>query len=177
MNSLIRAALISILLSIGACASTDVSRYAAEKPVLDLVRYFSGTVDAWGMFQTRSGEVVKRFHVVIEGREDAGALVLDEHFEYSDGSRQQRVWTLRRQTDGTWQGTAADVVGVAAGAVAGNTLHWNYVLRLPVDGRTYDVAFDDWMMLIDEHTLANRARMSKFGVHLGDVTLFMRRRG
>jgi hypothetical protein len=162
---------------LGACAAPDVGHYASERPSLDMVRYFSGTVDAWGMFQKRNGEVVKRFHVVMEGREDAGALVLDEHFEYSDGTRQRRVWTLRHQPDGAWRGTADDVIGTAEGAVAGNALHWKYQLRLPVDGKTYDVSFDDWMYLIDEQTLANRARMSKYGVHLGDVTLFMRKRG
>ena len=34
--------------------------YAAEQPTLDLKTYFNGTVDAWGMFQDRSGKVIKR---------------------------------------------------------------------------------------------------------------------
>lgn len=164
------------LLLLGACAAPDVSHYANERPQLDLVRYFSGTTDAWGMFQKRSGEVVKRFHVVIDGRADGDELTLDEHFEYSDGTRQQRVWTLTRQSDGHWRGTAADVVGSADGVVSGNALHWSYTLRLPVDDKTYDVAFDDWMYLVDDTTMVNRARMSKFGIRLGDVTLLFRRR-
>jgi hypothetical protein len=172
-----RIMLLPVLLMLGACAAPDVSRYAAERPALDLVSYFSGTTDAWGMFQKRSGEVVKRFHVVIDGHEADGALVLDEHFEYSDGTHQRRIWTLRRQADGRWQGTAADVVGTADGAVAGNALHWRYTLRLPIDDRTYDVAFDDWMYLVDDTTMVNRARMSKFGVRLGEVTLLFRHRG
>ncbi len=171
-----KALLLAPLLVLGACAAPDVTRYAAERPALDLVKYFSGTTDAWGMFQKRSGEVVKRFHVVIEGRETDGALVLDEHFEYSDGTRQQRVWTLRQQPDGHWSGTAGDVVGTAEGAVSGNALHWGYVLRLPVDDKIYDVTFDDWMYLVDETTMVNRARMSKFGVRLGEVTLLFRHR-
>jgi hypothetical protein len=76
---------------------------------------------------------------------------------------------------GKWQGTAADVVGVADGEVAGNALHWRYTLRLPVDGRNWDVQFDDWMFLQDEHTLLNSARMSKFGIGLGEVSLFFRK--
>jgi hypothetical protein len=168
--------ILPLLLAIGACAAPDVTHYAAERPQLDLVRYFSGTTDAWGMFQKRNGEVVKRFHVVIEGREEAGALVLDEHFEYSDGTKQRRVWTLRPQENGHWQGTASDVIGTASGMVSGNSLHWSYTLRLPVDSRTYDVAFDDWMFLVDDETMVNRAQMSKFGFRLGDVTLLFRRR-
>ena len=164
------------LVGLGGCAAPDVTRYAAERPSLDLVRYFTGTTDAWGMFQKRNGEVVKRFHVVIEGHEQAGALVLDEHFEYSDGTRQQRVWTLRPIGDGRWQGTAADVIGTASGSISGNALHWRYHLLLPVDAHSYDVSFDDWMYLVDDTTMVNRARMSKFGFTLGEVSLLFRRR-
>ncbi|MCQ3971514.1 DUF3833 family protein, partial [Klebsiella pneumoniae] len=42
------------------CIVVDVEHYRDEEPQLDLRQYFVGTVDAWGMFQKRSGEVVKR---------------------------------------------------------------------------------------------------------------------
>jgi len=45
-----------------------------------------------------------------------------------------------------------------------------------VDDKVYDVHLDDWMYLIDENTLANRSFMSKFGVEVGQVTLFFRKR-
>jgi hypothetical protein len=102
--------------------------------------------------------------------------ILDERFTYSDGEKQRRVWTLKRQADGTWQGTADDVVGVATGRVAGNALHWTYVLRLPVDGKEYLVNFDDWMWQMDDASMMNRSTMSKFGIDLGEVTLFFRKR-
>ena len=49
-----------------ACASPQPADYAQEKPVLDLKEYFNGTIDAWGVFQDRSGKVVKRFTVVMK---------------------------------------------------------------------------------------------------------------
>jgi hypothetical protein len=67
------------------------------------------------------------------------------------------------------------VVGVAEGQVAGNTLNWRYRLNLPVDDSTYEMSMDDWMYLMDEDTLINRTSMSKFGVEVGQVTLFFRR--
>lgn len=127
------------------------------------------------MFQKRSGEVIKRFHVAINGRREGDRLILDEDFTYSDGTRQKRVWTLRPDGPGRWRGTAADVVGEARGEVAGNALRWRYVLSLPVDGKVYQVDFDDWMYLLDERTLANRSFMTKFGFELGQVTLFFRK--
>jgi hypothetical protein len=37
--------------------------------------------------------------------------------------------------------------------------------------RTYDVQFDDWMYLMDDRVMLNKAVMSKFGLRLGEVTL------
>lgn len=162
---------------LSACALTiDSSEYAQEKPALDLQRYFSGTVDAWGMFQDRSGKVVKRFSVVMKCRWNGDVGTLDEAFSFSDGTTQRRVWTLRKVGDNRFVGTADDVIGEAVGTVAGNAFHWKYVLALPVDGRVINVDFDDWMFLMDERVMLNRAVMSKFGFRLGEVTLSFARR-
>jgi len=40
-----------------------------------------------------------------------------------------------------------------------------------VDGKTYEVQFDDWMFLMDQRVMLNKAVMSKWGFRLGEVTL------
>lgn len=164
------------LFMLTACSTTDVALYAREKPALDLKQYFNGTVDAWGMFQDRGGKVVKRFKVVIlcSWKDDTGTL--DEDFTYSDGSKQRRVWTIRKNAEGQYIGTAADVVGEAVGITAGNALRWKYVLALPVGEKVYNVNFEDWMFLMDDKVMLNRAEMSKFGFRLGEVTLSFSKR-
>lgn len=162
-------------LCLSACAGIDVDHYAREEPRLDLPAYFSGPVEAWGIFQKRSGEVARRFHVQITPSWQGDTGTLDERFVYADGEKQTRVWTLRKQPDGSWRGTADDVVGEATGRIAGNALRWEYTLRLPVDGKVYEVQFDDWMWQMDEKTLINRSSMRKFGIELGQVTLFFRK--
>ena len=163
-------------LGLTACASTGVDQYRAETPALDLKTYLNGTLDAWGMFQGRSGEVKKRFHVVIDARWDGDNGVLDESFTWSDGTKSKRVWTLTFQPDGSFRGRADDVIGEAVGEVAGNALRWRYVLALPVDDKIYHVDFDDWMFLMDDKVMLNRSYMSKWGFRLGEVTLtFVRR--
>lgn len=157
--------------ALAGCASQRIDDYAAEQPVLDLRRYFDGRVDAYGVFTDRSGRVVRRFIVAIDCRWNGDVGTLDERFTYSDGSTQRRVWTLRRGTDGRYTGTADDVAGVATGQARGNAFNWRYTLRLPVDGRVYDVEFDDWMYLMDDRVMLNKAVMSKFGLRLGEVTL------
>jgi len=37
------------------------------------------------------------------------------------------------------------------------------------------VSFDDWMYLLDENRLLNRAAISKFGIQLGEVLLYIER--
>lgn len=169
------AALVALPLLAG-CATTPVDAYRAETPVLELRTYFDGTVDAWGMFQDRSGKVVKRFQVRIDARWDGDRGILDEHFEYSDGTRSRRVWTIVRHESGRYTGTASDVVGEARGEAAGNALRWRYVMALEVDGKVYNVDFDDWMYLVNEDVMLNRSVMSKLGVHLGEVTLSFQKR-
>jgi hypothetical protein len=168
--------LIITALLLGGCAGVDVNSYKAERPELRLEEYFNGTLDAWGMFQQRDGKVVKRFKVVIDAHWDGDRGVLDERFTYSDGSTQQRVWRITRTGTDSYSGTADDVVGVATGRVSGNSLHWVYTLKLPVDDEVYEVQFDDWMYLQEDGVMFNRSVMKKFGFRLGEVTLFFKRR-
>lgn len=158
------------------CATPEVTEYAREQPVLDLRSYFNGKVDGYGLFTDRSGKVVKRFVVVMDCSWNGDEGVLDEDFTYSDGTKQRRIWRVRKLADGRYSGRADDVVGEALGQASGNSLRWNYTLALPVDGRTWEVKMDDWMHLVDRDVMLNRTAMRKFGIHLGDVTLSFRRR-
>jgi hypothetical protein len=157
------------------CSSPQVSQYANEKPTLDLSEYFNGTIDAYGIFTDRSGTVVKRFTVLIQAnwQQVDGKKVgtLDESFDYSDGTKQKRIWKITEVSPGKYIGRADDVVGDANGSSAGNALNWAYTLALPVDGTVYNVQFDDWMYLMTPKVMINRAKMSKFGIDLGEVTL------
>ena len=144
--------------------------------MLDLRQYFNGTLDAYGVFTDRSGQVVRRFTVVMRCTWNGDEGVLDEDFTYSDGTTQKRIWRLKHEGNGRYTGRADDVVGVAEGQTAGNAFRWGYTLALPVDGRVWNVQFDDWMYLLDERVMLNKAVMSKFGIRLGEVTLsFVRR--
>lgn len=158
--------------SLAGCASApSPADHAAETPVLDLKRYFDGRVLAHGVFTDRGGKVKRRFVVTMDCRWDGPRGTLDERFAYSDGSTERRVWTVIDHGGGRYTGTAADVKGEAEGCAAGNALQWRYTLKLPVDGTVYEVQFDDWMYLIDDQVMLNKAVMSKFGIRLGEVTL------
>lgn len=163
-------------LALAGCATVAPQDYAREKPVLDLREYFTGRVDAWGVVQDRSGRILKRMVVEIDGTWQGDTGTLDERFTYADGTKETRVWTIRK--DGSrYTGTAADVVGEARGEAAGNALRWRYVLDAKREGgSTIHLDMDDWMWLVDERTLVNRTTFSKFGIRFGEVTIFFRKR-
>jgi hypothetical protein len=164
-------------LILAGCSSPAPSSYAGELPALDIQSYFNGTLDAHGMFQDRSGAVVKRFVVTMRCSWRGNVGTLDEDFVYSDGTRQKRIWTIRRTGPGRYTATAPDVIGAAEGTASGNALRWKYVLALPVDGKVVNVDMEDWMFLIDDKVMLNRTAMSKFGVNVGNITLSFTRRG
>jgi Protein of unknown function (DUF3833) len=180
LNRLSRRQLLALPLvcvgGLSACAAPDINDYRQERPPLDLRSYFNGTLDAWGMFTDRSGRIIKRFTVVMRCTWTGDDGILDEAFTYADGTQQQRIWRLRHLGDGRYEGRADDVIGVARGESRGNALRWAYTLALPVDGQVVHVTFDDWMVLMDERVMLNRAVMSKWGVTLGEVTLSFTRR-
>jgi len=161
----------SSVLGLAGCASPTPADYASEKPLLDLKTYFNGELVAHGVFTDRSGKVARRFVVQMTGTWQGAQGTLDERFTYSDGKTERRVWRLTDEGGGRWTGRADDVVGVAEGRSAGNALNWRYTLALPVDGKVYEVQFDDWMYLVDDKVMLNKAVMSKFGIRLGEVTL------
>ncbi len=167
--------LLSLVIAIAGCAGVQPQQYAGESPEFLIEEYFDGRVLAWGMFEKRNGEVARRFTVDIDGSVDGNRITLDEHFVYDDGETERRVWEIEKLDEHTYEGRAGDVVGTATGERYGNALNWRYTLALEVDGRTWNLQFDDWMYLVDEDTLINKAIVTKFGFRVGTVTLFFRR--
>jgi hypothetical protein len=176
--SRLRLAIITLLGSlvfVTGCAGPDPMSYQSQKPALDLKQYFNGEITGWGMVQNRSGQVDRRFVVTIKASWQGDEGILDESFEWSDGEKQRRVWKLKAAGPNRYIGRADDVRGEAIGEIYGNALRWRYTMDLPYRGGTIGLDFDDWMFLIDEEVMINRAVFSKFGIRLGEVTLSFRR--
>jgi Protein of unknown function (DUF3833) len=168
-------------LGLAGCSSApQVADYANEKPVFDLKNYFSGVVDGWGIFTDRAGKVARRFIVTMNCSWNGDEGILDEDFVYSDGKKEKRIWRMKRiaGADGIvrYEGKADDVVGTGLGEQRGNAFRWGYTLALPVDGKVYEVQFDDWMYQMDSKVVINKATMSKFGITLGELVVTFTKR-
>lgn len=164
------------LFTLVGCSTMKIDDFAGTQPTFELERYFTGYTRAWGLFQDRAGNVKRQFTVDIHGYRDGEDFVLDESFLYNDGERQTRTWRIRNLGEGRYEGRAADVIGVAQGVARGQALNWRYTLALPYGDGTLAVDFDDWMLLQPDDVLINRATVRKFGLRVGEVTLFFLRK-
>jgi hypothetical protein len=168
-------ALFALILS-GCSVSIDGKNYQTQQPAFELEAFFDGNVTAWGIVQNRSGEIVQRFVVNIDGSIENGNLILDETFEYGLGDGPtKRIWTLVKNADGTYTGSAGDIAGKATGTSYGNAFNFVYEMDLDVDGSTYRVNFDDWFWAFDDKTMMNRSYIKKFGLVMAEVTIFMQK--
>lgn len=154
------------------CSTIDITQYRNNSPQLDMFSFFQGETKGWGIVQDRNGNLKRYFTVDITGTvEENGDLVLDEKFHWNDGEQSTRIWRITKTDDAMFRGYSDDAISPANGVISGNTMNWKYQLLLKLDDSSWKITFDDWMFLIEENVLINKAAMSKFGIHLGDVTI------
>ena len=168
-----RVLLLSLLLM--GCSTLNPDTYRAQQPTFDLFEFFDGHVTAYGIVQNRSGQVIQRFEVNIQGTVQDNVLTLDEDFVYTLGEGpENRVWTIERQGN-VFSGSATDVPGPALGESYGNAFRFRYTMDLPVGDTQYAVNFDDWFYAMDDQRIFNRSEIKKFGLTFAEVTIFMQR--
>lgn len=172
-----RPILIAATLTLAACTGKpSFDDPALSDRRLNLEEFFDGDLVAYGQFQDVLGTVRRSFVVQIKGDWDGEKLRLQEDFVYEDGSTEQRIWTLTKTGPDSWTGTAPGVIGTAVGQEQDNRFNWRYEIDLPVPSATGEtetlrVTFDDWMWLLSDDRLFNRAYVKRFGLDIGDVAI------
>lgn len=168
-------ATIGLLIMLSGCGGNNLDSYKGTTPQADIKEYFDGPIKAWGIVQDRSGRVTSRFDIKMVGKWDGNIGTLTENFDYYDGKKQQRIWTIKKLTDGTYEGTASDIIDKAIGKSEGSAMRWAYVMDLPVEDTTYRIRFDDWMWVMHDGVLINRSYLKKFGFTVSELTIFMQK--
>ena len=166
--------LIISLFLITNCSNNNAMKpedFKDKKPRLVIEEYLKGEVKAWGILQNRSGKVTRQFSAVLNGKWDGKQLILDEVFNWNDGEIQTRQWQITKIDEHHYEGTAGDVVGKAKGYSYGPAFKFEYVLNVPVKGRDIKITFDDWIFMQDERVAINRAKMTKFGIKVAELTV------
>jgi hypothetical protein len=169
-----RIALLGVVL-LSACGGVSLDSYRDSDLQFDPVQFFNGDLVAEGFVRARSGEVLRSFTATIKGSWTPEKGVLDEHFVWSDGEEQDRVWTFV-PTEYGYAGTAGDVVGEARMEHAGRVIRMLYQLEVPLDsGNSIVVSMEDWMVQSGADRIVSVTDMTKFGFRVGQVVLSMSR--
>jgi hypothetical protein len=177
MRTLIIFWAVTLGLLLSGCSSVKVSDYADRTPQLQLEDFFSGQLTAHGVVKDRGGKVIRYFNADIKAYWEGPVGTLEEDFVFDDGEKQRRVWTLTRQPDGRYIGTAGDVVGEGIAEVAGNSMFLKYVLEVAYGDGSIDLAIDDRMYLVQPDILINESVMTKFGIRVGEIVLVIKKEG
>jgi len=162
----------ALIMILSSCSSTKAEDYSTKTPLLTIQQYFNGPATAEGMLQNWRGKQTRRFSVSMQGIwKNNTEGTLHEEFVFDDGEKQTRDWHLTMIDAHHFTGTAHDVVGIAKGEQYGNTIHMNYVLSVPVNGKQINIAIDDWLYAINDKTVINKSTLSKFGFNVGYLTI------
>ena len=167
--------LLGVIIMLSSCSSNKLAFYNGTAPTADIKEYFDGPIKAWGIVQDWRGRVVRRFDITMVGSWDGDTGTLREKFDYYDGEQQERIWTIKKLGDGTYEGTASDIIDTATGNTSGSAARWNYVMDLPVKDTTYRINFDDWMWIMNDGVLINRSYLKKFGFTVSELSIFMQK--
>tara|TARA_B100001250_G_scaffold344143_1_gene313077 strand:+ start:323 stop:871 length:549 start_codon:yes stop_codon:yes gene_type:complete len=146
--------------------------FKGTEPAIKIEEYFNGQVKAWGLLQNRSGKVIRQFKADMFGRFEEGILTLEEDFYWTDGEKQKRTWKIEKLDENNYKGSAPDVVGNAKGYQYGSAFKFEYDLLIPFKSKNIKVTFDDWIFKQDEKVAINRAKLTKFGFKVGELTVF-----
>ena len=146
--------------------------FATSKTHFELDRFFEGHNRSWGVFEDTSGAPKRSFICDSFGtRARDGSLTLDQHFRFSDGKTQQRLWHIRRVDATHWEATANDLVGIARGECAGNALYWEYKIKVDAGNPLSVVSIRQWIYQPEgTDTVMTRLVGTKLGLTLFEVT-------
>jgi len=158
-----------------ACSTIQVTDYADRSPQMVPELFFDGKLTAHGIVKNRSGKVIRTFTADIKAYWEGDVGTLEEDFIFDDGEEQRRVWKLVHQQDGSYIGTAGDVIGPGEAEVAGNSMFLDYILAVPYKDDTINLAIDDRMYLVEPDILINESVMSKFGFRVGEIVLVIQK--
>lgn len=170
MKNLIIIFFTTILLT--GCTGMKIEDFNNTSPEFIPQEYFNGKLRAYGLVKDRSGKITRTFKGTMIGSWDKdGVGTLDEYFVYNDGEEMKRVWTLRPTADKKFIVTANDIIGESPMIANGNTVMLDYIMRIPYNDSTLDIAVQDWLHLQEDGVIINHSKMKKFGFVVGELVI------
>jgi len=171
--------LVAVILCMFVFACSDngpeVGIYKDSNIKMDFQNFFDGKMSSYGMIQDWRGKVVATFTVDTNITWEDNKAEMIENFIFDDGQKMERVWFITKHENGEYAATANDVVGEAVGVEEGIALNFVYKIVVPRVNGSIKLNADDKTFMITTDTLLNKTTLSKFGVTLARITMFIKK--
>jgi hypothetical protein len=167
--------LMTVVPLVAGCASQPEYLDVAPPKTMVLEQALAGKHVAEGAFVNSLTGGETKFSVVMDGTWDGRKLTLIEDFTFADGTQERKTWVLTKVSEGVYEGTREDVIGVASVFQDGASVRLDYHVTLHTGIGPINVRFRDIMYQNADGSITNRAVVSKFGLRVGRVEITMRR--
>ena len=158
------------------CSGLKPEDFAAQRPVLEIEKYYSGHTLSSGIIESRGGKPLKRVRTETWGQLRNGELHMKQDITFNEGLPETRTWVIRRLDKHHYEARVDHVIGKVRGESWGNTLRLDYVLALQPSNPLSYVRMTHWMQLQpDGKTLLNSVTVKKSGVVVARITEIFRK--
>ncbi|MEN2494756.1 MAG: hypothetical protein TECD_00664 [Hyphomicrobiaceae bacterium hypho_1] len=147
-----------------------------KKTTFSFVDFFEGQTQAWGIFEDRFGKIRLHLSINMNGSWSRDNFVLEENFYYNDGRQENRKWLIKNGKCDQFLATCDDCIGQAIGQIIENEIKMRYHFRLKMRKHVLHVYFIDRIIKLDNYRAVNRATMYKWGIKLGELSLFFEKK-
>jgi Protein of unknown function (DUF3833) len=152
------------------CSTFRKPELASAKPAFEPLEFFSGRTTSTGTFESPPGKPRQTFVTTGWGRLDHGSLLLYQSVIYEPGHSRRRIWCFRKVSDGHYEGTANDVVGIAKGKMRGNTFYLDYTVAQKAGDPSSSVRVRQKLFLQPDGAVVSRTTFLKSHARIAAVT-------
>jgi hypothetical protein len=170
----IKNVLLSIIgaLLVSSCGSNKIEYYKDKKPTMDFKSFFNGKLVARGVYFNLKDQAESRFIMNSEGVLNGNKMKLT----YLDRNNEKKHFNAYAMFDDNYPRSFIYkdemMVGEGVYEQQGNATHVSYDLKIErEDKSTIIVHCEDWLYLIDEKHAINKIKITKFGIHVGDIIM------
>jgi hypothetical protein len=167
--------LIGVLL-VSSCSSNKIDYYKDKKPTMDFKSFFNGKLVARGVYFNLKEQAESRFIMNSEGILKGNKMTLNQDITYLDRNNEKKHFNAYAMFNDQYPNSFIYkdemMVGEGVYEQQGNATHVSYDLKIErEDKSTIIVHCDDWLYLIDEKHAINKIKITKFGIHVGDIIM------
>ncbi len=157
--------------------SVSPTFYKRNKPTFNILQYFCGKTEGYGIFFDASDKATVRFKVSAIGNcESPGVLKLQEDIAFEDGAAEHRMIEVYRIYNNKMTIVGNDLEHGGKGEQSGNVANFKYtrVIKKGLSSSGFEV--NDWMYMIDKNQMFNRMELKKFyWFDAGEITIIWRK--